>query len=342
MISHYSTIVPFAAAIYVTLSFDNVLFRSLWSLDYAKLINDRISKLSLTTSSKIEEELKHNISINAAIIEKKSRLRGFSTLVFTIVTMWIMGFEQGFVNNTQTLQNGLYSFYTLYALLSVVGFIISCIYIERLLYQFILSMSVLLISFLSIFFDLHFFMDYGCMPWIVENISEISSILILIPLLLQLVTTWLYSENYYYMLSGTIKKEYDLYNKALGAKSSEQLPDEYKKAISQCWFDKEQGVTNDTKITNLSKTLKDRLENAIKIPSFLTIIKYATINIFKIRKDELALIEKVNIKGEVITQSVEERRPQTKITPSKLRSSKQRFNELKKQQKARWDSKNNI
>ena len=71
MMNHYSTIIQFTAAIYLTLSFDNVLFRSLWSLDYARLINERISRLSLTTSSKIAEEIKRNITANAGIIEKK-------------------------------------------------------------------------------------------------------------------------------------------------------------------------------------------------------------------------------------------------------------------------------
>lgn len=105
------------------------------------------------------------------------------------------------------------------------------------------------------------------------------------------------------MLSAKIKKEYDLYNQAINARQSEELPDEYRKAINQCWFDKEQGGTNDTKITNLTKTLKERLEAAIKTPSVLLIVKYAMVNLFKIKKDELVLIDNSDIKGDVVIQS---------------------------------------
>ena len=35
MIYYYSTLIQFVAAIYVTLSFDNWLFKSLWSMSYA-------------------------------------------------------------------------------------------------------------------------------------------------------------------------------------------------------------------------------------------------------------------------------------------------------------------
>lgn len=300
--NHYSTIVQFTAAIYLTLSFDNILFRCLWSLDYARLINERISKLSLTASTKIAEELKRNITANAKLIEKKSRLRGFFVLVFAIITMWVMGFEQECEVNIKML-NELHLVYFVYLFLSVAGFIISCLCIERLLYQFFLCMLIIFISYVVSFLDLRFLMEYRLTHWIVINISVISSVIILLPLIIQLVITWLYSENYYYMLSAKIKKEYDLYNQAINARQSEELPDEYGKAINQCWFDKEQGGTNDTKITNLTKTLKERLEAAIKTPSVLLIVKYAMVNLFKIKKDELVLIDNSDIKGDVVIQS---------------------------------------
>lgn len=309
MMNHYSTIVQFAAAIYLTLSFDNVLFRSLWSLDYARLINERISRLSLTTSSKIAEELKRNITANAGLIEKKSRLRGFFILAFTIITMWIMGFEQEYGGSTQQL-NELHLVYFVYLALSVAGFIISCFFIERLLYQFFLCVSILIISYMVSFLNLYFLLECRMTHWMVINISVITSVFILIPLLIQLVTTWLYSENYYYMLSAKIKKEYDLYNQAIRAKKSEELPNEYRGAISQCWYDKEQGETNDTKITNLSKTLKERLEAAIKTPSVFVIVKYAMANMFKIKKDELVLIDNSDIKGDVVIQSDDDNKSQ--------------------------------
>ena len=94
MIFHYSTIIQFAAAIYVTLSFDNILFKSLWSLDYASLINERISSLSVPASTKIEEKLKNCITTNAENIERLSRLRGCYCLAYAVVVLFYTGFEQ--------------------------------------------------------------------------------------------------------------------------------------------------------------------------------------------------------------------------------------------------------
>ena len=76
MIYHYSTLIQFVAAIYVTLSFDNWLFKSLWSMSYANLINERVESLFKVSSSTIEKHLADNVSKNAALIEKRSRLRG--------------------------------------------------------------------------------------------------------------------------------------------------------------------------------------------------------------------------------------------------------------------------
>ena len=65
MIYYYSTLIQFVAAIYVTLSFDTWLFKSLWSMSYAKLINERVETLFKSSSSTIEQHLINNVANNA-------------------------------------------------------------------------------------------------------------------------------------------------------------------------------------------------------------------------------------------------------------------------------------
>ena len=66
----------------------------------------------------------------------------------------------------------------------------------------------------------------------------------------------------------------------------------------------------------MTKTLKERLEAAIKTPSVLVIVKYAIINMFKIKKDELVQIDNSNIKGDVVYQSDEINKSQNNMEQS--------------------------
>lgn len=134
----------------------------------------------------------------------------------------------------------------------------------------------------------------------VINISAITSVFILIPLLIQVSNHLaIFGKLLLYAVSENQERVRFIQSSHKG-KKSEELPNEYREAISQCWYDKEHDETNDTKITNLSKTLKERLEAAIMTPSVFVIVKYAMANMFKIKKDELMLIDNSDIKGDVV------------------------------------------
>lgn len=307
MIFHYSTIIQFAAAIYVTLSFDNILFKSLWSLDYASLINERISSLSVPASTKIEEKLKNCITTNAENIERLSRLRGCYCLAYAVVALFYTGFEQDLDASVSLQQHTARIVFFFYTIFSILGFVVSCFFINRLLHQFMLCSVVVILSLFLNLFDLNILQQHGCFIRWVDNTQYFVLLLIIIPLIFQLIVTWLFTDNYYYILSSSIKSEYDLYIQAINANNSENVPQEYMAAIGQSFFDKEKNGTSDTKITNLSSVFQKRLEKAVSVPSIWKLLSYAFKNILKNKVDELSLFQNTEIKGEEIISSQEYR-----------------------------------
>lgn len=180
MIYHYSTLIQFVAAIYVTLSFDNWLFKSLWSMSYANLINERVESLFKVSSSTIEKHLADNVSKNAALIEKRSRLRGFFSLLYCCVTLWYVGYEQTNLplNASQNETDVFHLSFAAFTLLSVIGFLVVSIWATRLLHSFVVC--VLLIAGFGLLncFDLSGCLDKPIVMHFVSNINNYCSVLV--------------------------------------------------------------------------------------------------------------------------------------------------------------------
>lgn len=305
MIYHYSTLVQFVAAIYVTLSFDNWLFKSLWAMSYAKLINERVESLFKVSSSTIEKHLADNVSQNAALIEKRSRLRGFFSLLYCCVTLWYVGYEQTNLplNASQNEINVFHLAFAAFTLLSVIGFLVVSLWATRLLHSFVVC--VLLIVSFGLFncFDLSSSLNTPIVTHFVSNINHYCSVLVLLPLIYQIVLTWLFSDNYYYILGANIRKEYEDYQKALNADDIDSAPATYKDAFGQAFFDSRKDSATDTSITNITAKFKERLLFATKIPSQFDLLEYAVKNSFGHRVDDLKNIVVSSINGEELPQA---------------------------------------
>lgn len=303
MICNFSTLMQFIAAIYVTLSFDNVLFRGLWSFNYVDRINDKISSLKIGTKS-IEEDLKNEIETRAKSIEKHSRIRGFFCLFFCVFSLWYSGVEQQQISNISSNEAicNFHAPFAFYTLLCIVAYIFISMKISRLSGAF-LSCLILLISY---FFLKH--IDYSCLLrnnlifYYVKNISILCSVLVVIPLFYQLVINWLYSGNYYFILGDKLYSEFSKYQSALNCKDNSDIPDGYNDAFSQAYFDSKNNNNEDTSVTNITDIFRANLDNVVKLPSFGELLKYSCIHIFQEKEDKLSQIEFPKVKGDEIPQ----------------------------------------
>lgn len=301
MIYYYSTLIQFVAAIYVTLSFDNWLFKSLWSMSYAKLINERVETLFKVSSSAIEKHLMDSVSNNAALIEKRSRLRGFFCLLYCSATLWYVGYEQNCLS-LEAAQDEIDTFhlsFSAFTLLSAVGFLAVCIWATRLLHAFEVCVLLMVGFVLLNCLDLSVCLNSDVVLHFVRNLNLYCSILIVLPLLYQIILTWLYSDNYYYILGANIRKEYEYFQAALDAESAEEVPPNYNEAIAASYFDSKKGKSIDTGVTNITKVFRKRLQEVTSVPSSLELVKYAVKHCFSKRIDELDNINVTSqIKGE--------------------------------------------
>lgn len=303
MIGDYATLIQFFAAIYLTLSFDNVLFKNIWSLNYVQIIQSRMKILfSEKSGTLFDNKIKSTIEETVSIVEKQSRLRGFVCLFLSVFTLWYIGGE------TVLSQNGIEGFtilqyhlpYTLFLLSTTIVFFIVVVWVNRLLYVAILCTLALVIYIAAYIFDCNILLNIRFVRVITENINNIIPVALFIPLAYQLFVSWLYSDNYYYILGGKIKKEHELYNKAINAKEPEELPEEYDEAIKTTFFDKQKDSKSDTKVTNIVSILNKRLQNTLSVPSMFEILKYALHNLFKVRTDVLKEYAVPQINGESI------------------------------------------
>lgn len=297
MIGYYGTLIQFFAAIYITLSFDNILFRNIWSLNYVQIIQDRMKVLFSEKGSLFDNKIKNTIEETSSALEKKSRLRGFVCLIFSVFTLWYIGKEQTITGANLTLYHLPY---TLLLLTITVVFFIVIIWVKRLLYVAFLCTLAFVVYVMSSIFDVSFLLNFDFVSRINANVDKIAPVILSLPLLYQLFVSWLYSDNYYYILGGKIKEEYNLYNKAITAQCPEEMPEEYNRAIKKAYFDKQKNSNKDTKVTNIINELYNRLQSALSIPSMWEIMSYAIRNLFRTRKDALKECISPKINGESI------------------------------------------
>ena len=328
MIYYYSTLIQFVAAIYVTLSFDTWLFKSLWSMSYAKLINERVETLFKSSSSTIEQHLINNVANNATLIERRSRLRGFFCLLYCSATLWYVGYEQNSlpIGCSQFEVETFHVSFAAFTLLSIVGYVVVCIWATRLLHAFIVCVAWIAIFMILNIFDLSVCLGNPVILHIVRHLNLYCSVLVVLPLVYQIILTWLYSDNYYYILGANIRKEYEDFQKALNADDINVAPDSYKNAFGQAYFDSKKDNATDTIITKITDKFKEQLMVATKIPSQLELIKYAIKHSFGRRIDELKnIVVAPTIKGEELPQAFSDSNKQNvcnKTTPLKTTAKK--------------------
>lgn len=309
MINSFGTLIQFLSAIYVTLSFDNLLFKSLWSMQYVPLILNKIKYNYNTNVNSLEEEIKDKITQTANGIETSSRMRGIFILIYCIILMWSIGVE----NNVSPEER---------LLLSSVIFITGCLVFIGLLFSKIILRRVIhvvitwlvIITFSILYYE--FFSKDSCIANLLSTINSINIahfiiIIILSPLLLQIYINWLYSKKYYNFLIIRLNKEYDLYKKALDSASCNEVPDEYKNAFTQSYFDSKNRTndSSDTKISNIQETYRKRLLDSIVPPGIRSLSLYAFKSLFK-KESYNEKEEKYSImKGETIPNisSIEEK-----------------------------------
>lgn len=96
MIANFSSLIELFAAIYLTISLDDLLLRRFWTPDYEKKVTEEFEKIKMPDLAK--RPTIQNAAQLSVDVEKRSRKRGGLMFGLTVSLLIIIGFEEYFVS----------------------------------------------------------------------------------------------------------------------------------------------------------------------------------------------------------------------------------------------------
>lgn len=279
MLAELNTIVQFLAALYVTITIDNIVIRRFWTPDLYMIIKKTLSKFDFALSSPAQESLLMSIQGSAAIVEKQSRLRGAYFLMLCISMLVFNCFES---NITDTASPVFY-FSILITLIVACLFYISGMYWWTQWRNVIICYVILLVLFtLNVLLPLHIAIFNGWITWMTSHVSTIILLdkIILIallstPILIRLFLNWLNSSVYVNCLNEKLNKEYESYKTtadAIKTKNRKNCDAKYDAVYKDVFYSNT--LTEDNVNTAIVKKLVEYLEKTCAPMTSWQLIRY--------------------------------------------------------------------
>ncbi len=260
MIGDLSVLIQFLAAIYVTISLDNMIGRRFWSPDYYNLVDNQLSLVNKEFSSKKLKLLQAKIEEKEKSLESKSRKRGTYMLFVCVTFLVYIGFE--IPARSESSENVACQFSPTVMLMMVSLVLLSSHFSlktwNRTIVMCLMTVATMVVS---LIFD-------GKLPkpnliMILCNYMKILLVVIaMLPILYQLYVNWLYSKAYVIYLHSEISRELSSYHKAKSGIESgqgEMIPQEYNDVIKQLYVKKIDGDYAITAINNCFYELLDKI-----------------------------------------------------------------------------------
>lgn len=265
MLNELNTIVQFLAALYVTITIDNIVIRRFWTPDLYMIVKKTLTKFDFALSSPAQEGLLASIQASAAIVEKQSRLRGAYFLLLCISILVFNCFE----SNISDTASPVFYFSILVTL------IVACLFYIYGMYRWIQWRSIiicyvilLLVFTLNVLLPLHIDSFNGWRAWMTSYVTTILILdkifiiaLLSIPILIRLFLNWLNSSVYVNCLNEKLNKEYESYKKtadAIKTKNRKNCDAKYDEVYKDVFYSNT--LTEDNVNTAIVKKLVEYLE----------------------------------------------------------------------------------
>ncbi len=270
--NNIETITQLFAAIYITLAVDIQFFQRFWSQTYYNTVTKIICQYKFNSSTRIEKDLMSYIKNQAILLERLSRKRGILMFCFCFIILVYASFENSnYCNYTHGYIRLIpFSFFTL----------IVALFNNTLLKSFRRSLIVIIILLCILLIPYQTKLD----SIIIENLNiELAKIFVIctlvLPILWQLVSNWLYSSIYKKYLIQLLNKEADDYKNTIIAKrekNKNKLPASYTSVLASFSITGE--TDTDIQITEINNVLCQRLKEACKYPKYHKLLKFITKN----------------------------------------------------------------
>jgi len=275
MISDFSSLIELFAAIYLTISLDDLLLRRFWTPDYKKKLESEFEKIKMPdmakkpTIEKTEDYSNHE--------ESRSRKRGGLLFCFTVILLIIIGFSGHFTYFDELSK-------ALILILMSLSILIIYLFDDRLLKNWwsVIWASTLVPAFTTLLIiiakNIGFYQNAveGNYDWLVLISKIVVVATLVLPVIWQLVRNWIYTRYYlnYIVDQTTIKaKEYDgalRFDVAKGHKVQD-VAQPYHDAVVQAVA----AGKGDRQITLFMDVLKSELEGIEYVPTLMPLLKYS-------------------------------------------------------------------
>lgn len=279
MLNELNTLVQFLAALYVTITIDNLVIHRFWTPDLYAIVRKTLSKFDFALSSPAQDGLLTTVQSSAAIVEKQSRLRGVYFLMLCISILTFNCFE----SNISVVDIPIFYFSILITLTVAFLLYVYGVYRWTQWRSVIISYIILLAVFvLNVLLPLSVNRFIGWTIWATSNVSTILFwdkfcliVLLSIPILIRLVLNWLNSSVYVKCLTEKLNKEYDSYKKtadAIKTKNQKDCDKKYDAVYKDVFYSNT--LTEDNVNTAIVKKLVEYLETTCAPMTSWQLIKY--------------------------------------------------------------------
>lgn len=282
--SELNTFIQFFAAIYLTITIDNLVFKRFWTPDLYSLVERKLKEFQFALSTPLNMQLMGKIRDFAVLIDRRARRRGGYMLLMCISTMIYTSFESYY----QIAPEYYFAFFITLCC-SFVGYFVGMFIFTKwkhvtltyfvFVVIFVINIVVLDKTTLGTSWNSYFTSNS---EYIIVLIKCVTIVFFVVPLLIRLFLNWLNSTVYINYLVDELAQEKDRYEKTIVSISTgnpSQFDAAYESAFKDAYFN--QRNQKDQLSTNFAELLVTRIINICSRRSFGFLLCYLIRNMFK-------------------------------------------------------------
>lgn len=275
MISDFSSLIELIAAIYLTITIDELLFRRFWTPDYAKELEKGMKQIQMPTL--VKRSTIEKATALSSYEEKRSRKRGAIMFSLSVILLVIIGFEEYFTPIGDIGRAGLLS--SLVLMFMLIYFFDDCLlksWWSVLVWDVAISLLIGVATIILLQIDGYESIAKetgGCYILFARLFLVIALIM---PVMWQLFRNWIYTQYFLSYILGQTRIKAKEYNEALRydhtkGQKVKDVAIEYHDAVLQAVA----AGSGDRPITSFLDVLKENLNRIEYVPTLRSLLKYS-------------------------------------------------------------------
>lgn len=285
MLSNFSSLLELLAGVYFTICLDNVLTHKIWTVDYFAAFKKSLESMSFAGNTSIATDVVDNNRDLVSIMQARLTKKSVYMLVYITIMLIVCGVEAS--TNDEIEKDKLYLFNMMISIATLIALCFSKKIFLKWEYTSIFILFSLLVSLISVSIPalFSFYSNYVSIPRV--YVIRFTLFLVLIPILWQIFSVWVYKGLYYDYMNYSMIKLRDEYESVLDIVQNNgdttRLPDEYGKILQENALKHKEDKTQkaiDNSITDYTLLLQNKLRNL----GYETTMIKVLVSIFKIKR----------------------------------------------------------